>query len=1090
MLFSKTNKLLISIFLIISHLSFLPAAYAAEEAPEVMIASVSENDSIEISSVTCTEESVTINGTTAEAWGSGVSMMVTDSETGSLISVDQVSTNTKHGFLLEFSYQDYTSLDVSIAGEKTGTVTAKLIINSGTDSVLDELEKELKKCKVLLSDCAQAGIETPYENMYYNLIMRSAEVMRNELGLATDSAIIENNLKYAYEYCDIITDNLNAYLKEEKAPLTVPTVLPGDISYSGKSFFGTVIEGGGEKTQPVFLNGYNMGWERRDESDNFISFGQNVVTESLEFDDVVGTVGSVLGWGYNPGTNGYADADITISKDAAYGGTSSLKLVNRSTSSEDKKSYLWQIINVKPNTKYHFSGRYMGTDMNVRVKFDWGKWYQDISGTSTHWKEFYTTYTTSASESGEVVIMLQLIGETGEAYFDDIEVWEDGSSVNLLKNGDFEDTFAACENSEVGICTSTVQAFKEKLDSYNEKGIAVILNPSLYELYKKLSNYPEAIEDGKSYSSHLPYNITHPRVMELTRLYFKTVLPIIKDCENLVAIQLTNEPTFTTADKEYYKADWAEWLENKYQTEAELSSIYGIEYTDFADVPMTDTIADTPHYNDWREFNASVMTEYNAELSKMVEEYAPELWVMTKIMMYTAGFARTDFFNTGTNYEDMAAAFDINGNDAAAYLGGKNTIESKNMWYDLQTSILERPVFNLENHVISDKADIDYSKDYAGWVRTNLWQGMLHGLGGNLTWLWGISDQQADGAFRNTTMQYRLDCMIENAKVGYDANRLAAEVAAIANKKPDVAVLYSYTSPVYYRNHEVKMAEAYKALVCRGLKPVFVTEQDLSNLDKCDMLIVPYATNVPAETLKKILSAAKSGKTVVMLGSGCLGYDENNQAQDSATLSALKNRAVVCGDADIADTIDDLCEDYGLCEVDVTENSAKAENVEISSAVVDGRLIINLCNYETEGSKTVKLSYNGTDVGTCRDLISNTQYSGSTVTLEALKPVMLEVDLPEAEFTFSEADGELTALAAYRNDAYPAKNTRTYVAVYSSENKLIGVMYEQGKSTDRLVSASIDAGLLDEGGYAKAFLWDEDSGIPLLGSKVYERSSY
>ncbi len=51
-------------------------------------------------------------------------------------------------------------------------------------------------------------------------------------------------------------------------------------------------------------------------------------------------------------------------------------------------------------------------------------------------------------------------------------------------------------------------------------------------------------------------------------------------------------------------------------------------------------------------------------------------------------------------------------------------------------------------------------------------------------------------------------------------------------------------------------------------------------------------------------------------------------------------------------------------------------------------------------------------------------------------------------------------------------------------------MYEQGKSTDRLVSASIDAGLLDEGGYAKAFLWDEDSGIPLLGSKVYERSSY
>ena len=275
MLFSKTKKFLISIFLIISHLSFPSAVYTAEEAPEIVIASVSENDSIEISGITCTEEAVTINGTTAEVWGSGVSMIVTDSETGSLINVDQVCTDTKHRFLLEFSHQGYTSLDVTLAGEKTGTKTAKLIINSGTENVLDKLEKEIKKCEALFLECSRAGIETPYENMYYNLMQRSVEIMRNELGLATDSAIIENNLKYAYEYCDIITDNLNAYLRKEKTPLTVPDILPDAISYSGKSFFGTVIDGGEKKTQPVFLNGYNMGWERRDESDSFISFGRS-----------------------------------------------------------------------------------------------------------------------------------------------------------------------------------------------------------------------------------------------------------------------------------------------------------------------------------------------------------------------------------------------------------------------------------------------------------------------------------------------------------------------------------------------------------------------------------------------------------------------------------------------------------------------------------------------------------------------------------------------------------------------------------------------------------------------------------------------
>ena len=54
--------------------------------------------------------------------------------------------------------------------------------------------------------------------------------------------------------------------------------------------------------------------------------------------------------------------------------------------------------------------------------------------------------------------------------------------------------------------------------------------------------------------------------------------------------------------------------------------------------------------------------------------------------------------------------------DAWAYLDSKDKVVNKNMWYDLQTSILNSPVVNTENHIIFDSKQIDYSKKYADFV--------------------------------------------------------------------------------------------------------------------------------------------------------------------------------------------------------------------------------------------------------------------------------------------------------------------------------------------------------------------------------------
>lgn len=1068
-----------------------PTAYAAVATDTAMEILFVENDSqIRFSDAVYRDGVITVRGSTGEGAGGGVSMRAFDSVSGETIGIDQTAADLHCNFVMAFAPGTHKRISLAIAGKDTGVAYMAVVLsdNSAADRI-QMLTESLQMCENLFAQCRQKGISTDYETLYYNLIQRSVEIMAEQAGANRDLQVAEYNIPIAYQYLNVILNNLRAYLSGEKTPLSVPLVQPDNIAFSGKSFVGTVIENGQTKTQPIYLNGYCLGFDDRDETESLLSLGQNVTGEVLAFDDVIGKIGYPAGWKLNPGSAGYPDADYWVTTEEKSSGETALKIVNRSTAAENRKGYLWQKFVLEPNTSYRFGGKYKGNASNVTVNFGFGNTVATISENTSRWKNFDITYRIPATQSGEMVVLIALNDVAEGLYLDDFYLYEGGSNVNLLKNPGFEYTFTACADEEFGVSMGMIQEFKNKLDRYYDNGVSIILDPQLYGIRSYLDKYPLAREQSKdNYSGHLPYNITHPRVLELSKLYFDSVLPVLNDCKNLKAVQVTNEPSFRTDQSEFYAPQWSQWLKNKYQDISALNNVYSTSYSSFDAVPMnTDYTLKNASYNDWREFNASIMTEYNMKISEYIHNNALNLWVMTKVMMYTACYEQTRFLNGGTNYEDMSKAFDVNGNDAWTYLGTRDTIFGTNMWYDLQSSVLQRPVFNLENHVILDDPSIKYDRNYAAHYRSAVWQGALHGLGGSMAWLWGKSDHMDDGEFRNTTMQYRLDCMIEGGKLTYDLNRLADRVSALANKEPDVAILYSYTDPVYNRAHEEQVTAVYKDLLCKGMKPIFITEEDFSNLEKCEVLIVAYAQHVPESTLDKTIEAIRKGKKVILFGEDCLAYNDNNQSQPAEKLTALNAGAEAYPLEARSEMTENVNLLYNSSKVTVTQQRGVMDNVEVSSVRMGDKVIINLCNYDEETPQTVSIKYDGKEIGRGVDLINGATYDMANIELHPLTPVMLEFELNC--IVFQEKDNEVIATAICNDPPTAGTEAVLHVAAYDLQGRLLNIASDTEKllDTGAEFSAYISAEYLKSGGYLKAFLWETGSLSPIATAQIFRK---
>lgn len=588
---------------------------------------------------------------------------------------------------------------------------------------------------------------------------------------------------------------------------------------------------------------------------------------------------------------------------------------------------------------------------------------------------------------------------------------------------------------EFGINTSTVQGYiLRALDSAAENNVAVnvLLSPHyIPDWFKK--EYPEACDAG--------YFDSDPKMREMLDTYLRTLIPMIKDHPALHSVCLTNESTYVTADYPEHLPAYREYLKELYKQDiSKLNETYRSSYSSFEAIQFPDTnlayaadaeetIDKMPQYYDWVMFNNRFQADFHEWMYNIIQEEAPGLMATSKHMQTfdcDEREWRRNFINRGPDFEMLSEFLPINGNDANNYL--RNTtwgILNKMSFYDLQTSLRRAPVFDLEDHVINDRST-NYSDEWQTHLESDIWMGMIHGRGATTYWVWERSyDKESDFA---GSILHRPDVIDAAGRTMLDAGRLYEELTALETAERTVGILYSNTARIYSMYHNNALTKAYEAASYLGERIEFVTEKQAKEgkLEDCDvnLLIVPDESHVLSGALEAVKGFIEHGGKVVILGEDSFSFNEYHQASDAQIRDyVMKNSCVVPVKKNETDQILSPTSEE-LWEVLISEKEKCADKIPVSvtsratgnpmygvsciTAEKDGKILINLCNYEYDTIKYVDVRYNDSVVGEFEELRSGIEGNGGGIVLYPYHPVLLSVD-PETlsvdRKEFSDIDG-------------------------------------------------------------------------------------
>ena len=878
----------------------------------------------------------------------------------------------------------------TVYGENELSYSANAVPSYELFNELDEkYTARIVGIRELAKKCNEQGIETVYENTDLNAAERSLEVMCKNVENG-DYSIVAYNLNEIPKILDAAESDLKAYLTNSKQQKQVPKYIAGKTELEGMSFTADTEYNGASERRPMFFLGYNTGWEDRDDIPNYSDFGIGFIPINSVFSDVLGEAGKPGVWKSQGGSAGWADADIIVTDKEAYEGEHSLKMVNRTKATANITQYIYQNIAAKPDTKYTFGGVVKGKNIK-QCSMSFNGQRVTFNSNYDDWTPFSATTKTAADLNSKVLCFIGTSDITEEIYIDDVYLYEEGSDKNLLENGDFESFFEQSGDSLFGIDNSALDKVEAKVRRAEFYNIPVILSPGIPSAPDYLFRVADDVaQRDANYSVYLKFNPTHPYAMQATEIYLRALAERMKDHDNIVVFDLHNEPRFDSSDKAYYLPQYRQYLMDKYGNIDALNAKYGTEYTSFDDIQMPKASSRDVYYNDWRVFNESIYTSFYKMMHDTVKSVDPNIKIMAKCMLDIYRYP-ANTLNRGINYEDLSQYFDIAGDDAWAYIGQNNeTVQAKLEWYDLTGSLTDAPVINSEDHIIIDNAVVNFDPNQVKWTRTNIWQGIVHGLAADNTWLWGISDQMEKGLFRNPTYQYRVDCMSAIPRLAYDANRYSYELEALKQKPREVALLYSHPSICYNSQYMNSLYMAYTETIYNGLKPGFIGEKQIDKLANYGVLIVPEATNVTEAAVRAIADFAENGGKVYVIGDESLRRNENNEPIPEELITRLENTAVfvpaerkdgaiISSASDVYPTVlEKAFDDLGMKKLVVYEAATgqKVSDTEWEWTEYNGSLIINICNYDWDSTKDVYIEYNGERMNKITELRESVQLGG------------------------------------------------------------------------------------------------------------------
>ena len=1026
-------------------------------------------------------------------------------ENDGLLALRQVKSEENGNFEIEFNMSPTKmQLNLSAKGLSGASYTCTLpdkdiysIDENDENALVTKLNDMINILDEMAYACAEKKIATDYEDINREIIRKFISNIQTEIHNGALARLGQYNYALTKLYLQAY-HGMNSYLEGTKNPFSVPEYVTGEISTDGINIVGNVKKDEDVYKAPVFFTGFS-GWDNVAEEIPFLSkAGFNTIQTELKMYDVL-VEDDVNLWSVR--TSNEPEITFETAVGTAKTGSNSLHIDATEISPENAYKYVFQTIPVKPDTTYKY-GLWAKGDINVEKSV-----HINLNGltgagrkhfeSKADWYNYDYTYKTAPDQTEITLVILSEAysgkKDVSDYYIDDIYLKEQGSDINLIKNGSFEEkrevTDLDKEAAELGlyIDRERIEWLKGILASAEEHGVMVDLGIGPYYLPYYIREI-EGVEDGGRGFTN--YSLTNETVRKVVSLWTKILISVIEDYDSVKTLCLMNEPEVHANLSNHYDDEWIAFLKERYNNNIySLNKNYGTAYADFSQVIMPrDYLSDgsigtdrykiyrTPVYYDYIEFNDGILEGFVEWFSKEAKSINSDLKLHVKYMEYFRNDYRR-YHNQGTNWEKLSQHLDINGCDAHSYYETREetpmTLKMAN--YDFMTSVKDAPIIDSESHIIDDPPIVlengektpMYSDKIRRYIGAEIWNGAIHGGTIRQYWIWDMHKMSMPWGTRknqNANFALRPEELATMGKAAKDLMRLSNEVSALQNTERNVAILYSRTNAGYSESTRLNpymqsIQAAYEELVSTGQRVGFVTDSSPSDMHKYKLLVITDTTNISADMLNELKSYLENGGKVVLKNS-TLANDEYEKEHNAETLSYIRNNAVV--DGDISDTVDSL----GISEIKIVD--AKTGNypsgIEWLYAKHNGKYIINIMNYDEDNAVELKLYYGDREVTSAEELRSGSTLS--SLTAKPMSPILLSIG--DGAFDLVDENGEIlkaniTELERGNIRCNLPVNGTQILAIYK-DDVLVNVSFNQntitfkptGNGNYRLMSADWD----------------------------------
>ena len=554
----------------------------------------------------------------------------------------------------------------------------------------------------------------------------------------------------------------------------------------------------------------------------------------------------------------------------------------------------------------------------------------------------------------------------------------------------------------------------------------------------------------------------------------------------LTSICLSNEPLFETTDFYlFYNDKFKEYLKSVHGTIENLNAKYGTNYPGFSwvNMPVNNLSNRNALAYDWMMFNDKVLADWHKWLYDIVKEHLPDVPVHSKMMGYfrKSNEEETDtkWIARGTDLELLGESSDWAGNDTWDYIDEPNRYFESMFLYDYQMSVLDKPVYNSEDHIIYD-GNTEFSYNQRVHLRNNLWMGAAHGRSMSTIWIWDRVQNESSSSYNS--ILFRPDAVAETGKTSLDLIRLNAEMSKIQQAQPKVAIFYSKSSRLYDSYYLKTLFDTYKTILNSGQKVGVVSDRSIEKLSEYDVVVMPdvaYGTDETFEALSNF-----EGK--IIYSGELLAYNEYKNSRDNSVIVAKSYKLDT-------KTVSDYFAEFGISEVTLVDEATgnAPTDMDWSYVINNKEILLNVSSLTYDNVKNVAVYYNGKKCTSMINLITG-EKDIATLSLEGHVPQLIKVytgDTENAEIDSIFLDESAKTINwTYSTDSYThaniyritpsgeasliAKETGTSYTYLSAGTYLVRAVSETGaESAGRIITVaeklpftiSIDEMSLDNG---------------------------